>query len=178
MPTPAGYQVTGTWDLLGSGEYIAGGRSQAHHPRSGARDGRKPFPNLHSASFWFHLPPVQPSRARHRAPLFTFPRKVFPSVFYRFPLRGDENPHEACSIMGRQESAAGISSPGTAVTSQNLGYWIKGLPQWATAVSKSALIPRKLSLNKPGPGRDKNLEGAPSNYQVGTIAPERSIHTK
>jgi hypothetical protein len=31
------------------------------------------------------------------------------------------------------------------------GYWIKGLPKWATAVSKSALIPRMLSINRPGP---------------------------
>ncbi|HEY6342582.1 MAG TPA: hypothetical protein VIY49_13900, partial [Bryobacteraceae bacterium] len=57
------------------------------------------------------------------------------------------------------------SSPGIAVTeSEILGYW-KRSAAVGEAVSKSALITRKLSLNKPGPGRVNSLEGAPSNYQ-------------
>jgi hypothetical protein len=124
MPTPAGYQVSGTWDLLGSGEYIAGGCSQAHPPPIRGERRAKALPE---PSFCFILVSSASGRAKSRAasrPTFHLPTKSFPKRFLSVPARGDEDSPEACFIMGRQESAAGISSPGTAATvSEILGYW-------------------------------------------------------
>ena len=125
--------------------------------------------NLSSGSFWFHLPPAQnglagrgqicrvssaPSPAALASRLHTCPRSLCLRAFSTSSSsRVMGHAPEAWLIMSRQESAAGTSSPGIAATaSEILGYW-KRSAAVGEAVSKSALLTRKLSLKKPGPGR-------------------------
>ena len=96
----------------------------------------------------------------------TLPGKIFLRVFYRLPSAANSILQKPCFDYGQgQESAAEPPHQGSRPLASNPRQLVCGLPKLATAVSKSALIPRKLSSNKPGPWQGYSLEGAPSNYQ-------------
>ena len=103
---------------------------------SGAERTRRARPNLPSF--------VRPLARGVGIPLtFTCPRSLSYARFLSVPLYGDEDSLEAWLIVGRQESAAGTSSPGIAATvSEILGYW-KRSAEVGDAASKSALIARR-----------------------------------
>jgi hypothetical protein len=94
---------------------------------------------------------------------FTCPHENLLMHFLPVPLYGDEDSPEARLTVSRQGSAArDLLTGDRGQRPEILGYW-KRSAAVGDAVSKSALISRELSLNKPGPGRVNSLEGAPSN---------------
>ena len=143
-----------------------------------------------SGSILFHLPPAQngvadrggpgppprqnmcvilpsaPSRAALASPLIHIhPRQNSSARFLPFaPLRRRGFSRSVVHYGQGRKAPRSLLDMDRGHQPEVLGYWIKGLPKWATAVSKSALIPRKLSINKPGPRQGYSLEGAPSNY--------------
>ena len=82
------------------------------------------------------------TRPGTRPPRLTFPAKVFLRVFYRFRSTATRILPKAWSIMGRQESAAGTSSPGIAATvSEILGYWKRSAAVGGGCVENQRSLP-------------------------------------
>ena len=83
--------------------------------------------------------------------IWTGARKAFLTRFLLVPLNGDEDSPEAWLIMGRQESAAGTSSPGIAATvSEILGYWKRSVEVSGGCNEISAHYP-EVELKETGP---------------------------
>ena len=140
---------------------------------------REPFIWFHlvpPGSIWFLLPPRRTDSAvrevqvpppwqnmgaisssaprRVGIPLIPIPpTKTFLAFSIVCPLQRLGTCSEHAPLWSGQESAAEPPHQGSRPLARNPRSLVWGLPKWATAVSKSALIPRKLRLNKPGPGR-------------------------
>jgi hypothetical protein len=124
--------------------------------RQGSQPGPKKrsflFILVHSDSTWLHLASASPPGPKPRCtPIGTPPRRFSHAFSNTYsPRRQRFSPAVLHYGQGRKAPRS-LPNMDRGHQPEVHGYWIKGLPKWATAVSKSALIHRKLSINKPGP---------------------------